>query len=540
MDFIVLPRQHSTPPTCHNTVFLRIDHWNDYSFVTMFYMSFFDSKGESHDIGNIKIGFKGQTTDTSTHSTLEKSFTSLDEKYFSIGEDETFYKNISKIQKETREEILISLNDIVHKPTILNNIENEEVLNISLFRSIALADVKGRFIRVLNGLPPLTNYKFSFVRNNKKDRCDLELPFEIYKDSTPSTNIHALIGRNGCGKTTIINEMIEAISNPESETEYFKSLERNPFSFETSPNERIPKGYFRSLISVSFSAFDPFTPPKDQTDPAKGTQYYYIGLKDVEEDNEKKEYKLQSLEKLRMEFVSSLIGCLRSKTKKELWFDSISNLSSDKNFDDMGLTILNAKYIELKEKHKNTQVDEDNFKNFFYENIESYLKRMSSGHAIVLFTITRLVDTVDEKSLVLLDEPEVHLHPPLLSAFLRTLSNLLLARNGVAIVATHSPVVLQEIPKSCVWKIIRSRTEIAVHRPSIETFGENQGVLTREAFALEVASSGYHSLLKKSVESQKSYNEILEDYNNQIGSEGRTVLKAMILNRDNGGKFEKS
>ena len=72
---------------------------------------------------------------------------------------------------------------------------------------------------------------------------------------------------------------------------------------------------------------------------------------------------------------------------------------------------------------------------------------MSSGHAIVFMTITRLVEKVDERSLVLLDEPESHLHPPLLSALIRALSDLLVSRNAIAIIATHSPVVLQEVPQ---------------------------------------------------------------------------------------------
>ncbi|MGN9540532.1 AAA family ATPase [Escherichia coli] len=63
---------------------------------------------------------------------------------------------------------------------------------------------------------------------------------------------------------------------------------------------------------------------------------------------------------------------------------------------------------------------------------------MSSGHAVVLLTLTRLVATVEEKTLVLIDEPESHLHPPLLSAFIRALSDLLLD-NGLSIIATHSP-----------------------------------------------------------------------------------------------------
>jgi len=115
---------------------------------------------------------------------------------------------------------------------------------------------------------------------------------------------------------------------------------------------------------------------------------------------------------------------------------------------------------------------------------------------IVLLTITRLVEEVEERTLVLLDEPEAHLHPPLLSAFIRSLSNLLIDRNGVAIIATHPPVVLQEVPKSCVWNIRRSESEIKVERLEIESFGENVGILTREVFGLEVTQSGFHKLLK--------------------------------------------
>lgn len=41
-----------------------------------------------------------------------------------------------------------------------------------------------------------------------------------------------------------------------------------------------------------------------------------------------------------------------------------------------------------------------------------------------LLTLTKLVELVEEKTLVILDEPEEHLHPPLVSAFIRALSKL--------------------------------------------------------------------------------------------------------------------
>nr|WP_232348901.1 AAA family ATPase [Neptunomonas qingdaonensis] len=157
---------------------------------------------------------------------------------------------------------------------------------------------------------------------------------------------------------------------------------------------------------------------------------------------------------------------------------------------------------------------------------------MSSGHFVVLLTITRLVETVEEKTLVLFDEPEGHLHPPLLSAFIRSLSELLHDRNGVAILATHSPVILQEIPQSCVWKVTRFGKKTQKERPGIQTFGENVGVLTREVFRLEVTKSGYHDLLVASVQSGDSYDEILNSYDGQLGFEGQVLLRTLISARD--------
>ena len=148
--------------------------------------------------------------------------------------------------------------------------------------------------------------------------------------------------------------------------------------------------------------------------------------------------------------------------------------------------------------------------------------------------MTKLVATVEEKTLVIIDEPESHLHPPLLSAFIRALSELLHDQNGVAIIATHSPVVLQEIPKSCVWKIIRSRLALSSIRLDIQTFGENVGTLTREVFGLEVSRSGFHSMLERSVESGKSFQEILNEYQQQLGFEAQGILRSMIQHRDQG------
>ena len=339
--------------------------------------------------------------------------------------------------------------------------------------------------------------------------------------STPSTNIHAVIGRNGVGKTTLLNDMIESITHPESSAGSF--IDTGGWG-----DSEISEDYFSSLVSVSFSAFDSFSPPDEQPDPAKGTCYFYIGLKDPQNGELHR-----TIGDLRTDCARSLITCFHDSLKTERWFGAIEKLSSDENFASMRLQRLKDLYNDLRVSMQSSQQsDSEEFRAQYYETVLPFLSRMSSGHAIVLLIITRLIETVDEKTLVLLDEPESHLHPPLLSAFIRALSDLVYDRNGIAIIATHSPVVLQEIPMSCVWKIYRTGRDILSSRPTIETFGENVGTLTSEVFGLEVERSGFYDLLEKSVREGGAYEEILGEYNNKLGFEGRAILKALIFNRD--------
>lgn len=523
MIFNVISRETHIPGKGSDIAYLKIDRWNDFSFTTMFYLCVFDVNGVRHDIGNIKIGFKGQDTSQSTHVKLKNTFSTLTSEFFSIGENLEFYKKMSKLDKHLRENLLRSLNDIAFMPDIINEVQDEEVFRVSLLRDLSLTSIKGQFSRVLNGKPALTDFKFAFERENSDELCSIKLNFNVKESSTPSTNIHALIGRNGSGKTTILNGMIEAITAPTSTAGRF-------IDTDYGLDMPIDSNYFSSLISVSFSAFDPFEPPREQPNPSKGTCYFYIGLKDPNNIGANR-----TLFELRSDFVKSLIDCFRITERRELWNETINKLCTDENFSLINLAELIDIYIQLRHETKgDEQVDSKEFQKLYLTKIQTHLSNLSSGHAIVLFTITKLISTIEEKTLVLLDEPEGHLHPPLLSAFIRTLSELLFDKNGVAIIATHSPVVLQEIPKSCVWKINRIHETICPHRPNIETFGENVGILTREVFGLEVVTSGYHSLLSKSVKSGKTYDDILSDYKNQLGLEARSVLKSLVVSRDNG------
>ena len=51
MNIIIVPREQKIPSTDTNAAYLHVDRWNDFSFITMFFLTVFDEKGFGHDIG---------------------------------------------------------------------------------------------------------------------------------------------------------------------------------------------------------------------------------------------------------------------------------------------------------------------------------------------------------------------------------------------------------------------------------------------------------------------------------------------------------
>jgi predicted ATPase len=488
-----------------NSVYLKIDHWNDFSFVTMFDIVVFDELGAVHDLGSVKIGFLGQTIDVATYSTIPPPFSALGPQYFSVGMDVAYYVALSRCSDNFRAEFFSAMRDVAFDPRILSGARDEKVFQTSLLRSLGINTITDQYQRIIAGGVPLTDFSFRFTQVPSERLAGYQLDFHVKATSTPSTNIHAIIGRNGVGKTTLLNNMTKAIMDRQNVESSFDTFSRFKYT-------SIERNYFSGLVSVSFSAFDPFNPPDEQPDPSKGTCYFYVGLKSYADESGAL---LKSQNDLADELVESLSVCLSESARTKRWLEAINNLETDDNFAEMNL----GQLADLRNQNLEQQA-------------RSLLRRMSSGHAIVLLTITKLVARVDEKTLVLFDEPESHLHPPLLSALLRSLSRLLTNRNAIAIIATHSPVVLQEIPKSCVWKITRAGLASASQRPETETFGENVGVLTREVFGLEVSKSGFNALLSAEATRGRSYEQVLEAFDSQLGLEGRAILRSIMHRTD--------
>ena len=481
------------------------DDWDDwFTYETKYSLYCYGARdGESwKKIGSVKIGQlameKGQR-----RADIPEAFDQLDDQFFSLGQDASYYDEAVKLG--VANQLLDCLNDIAFDNQIFRQVRLEDVTRVSLLRSVKETTVLGEFSRIINGAVPLTPYDFTYTgpMQLSSEHDPIQLDFQVEPGSNPPSNIHVLIGRNGIGKSFILNAMIRALvtDTPDKESDG-EFIDEDLLADE--------ENLFAAVVSVTFSAFDKFEPLTDRQVSREGVTYAYVGLKNKRR-SAKEDPGVKDLSALAREFSISAQKCV-SDTRLQRWQRALDMLESDPIF----------RIARISELAEIDDIEE------FKKTAASRFRNLSSGHKIVLLTITKLVELVRERSLVLLDEPEAHLHPPLLSAFVRALSDLLNNRNGVAIVATHSPVVLQEVPADCTWQLERHNSLMVAHRPEAETFAENVGILTHRVFGLEVEEAGFYNLIRDTVIEEGAYAEVMKEYDDRIGSEGRGLIRSLI------------
>lgn len=526
MKFKVIPYKQRMPNGAKDIVFLLTDGWDDwFKFNTMYNIIYCDSSSESHRIGEVKIG-EFDMKDEQRRAEIPDEFERLDERFFSLGQDDSYYQTLNDLGDDFREEFLLALRDVARDAELFERALAEDVTGVSLLRSVSDKSVTGQFRRMALGGVRLTPFSFSYSPpvGGKRASVPPVFDFKVVPESSPPTNVHVLIGRNGVGKTHTVNLMTNALVRPDNgDTDFGDFTWHKQGDFDEASEE------FPSIISVTFSAFDPFEPLPNKENKSAAIRYQYIGLKHISKADDGNPRPPKSPDDLAADFGKSVQLIVTQAAKRQRWRHAITLLESDQIFK-------RAEVWRLIDEYETNDLIFDTREALgeLRKSARKLYTKLSSGHKIVLLTITRLIETLEERSLVLLDEPEAHLHPPLLSALIRALSDLLINRNGVAIIATHSPVILQEVPMTCVWRIRRSGVETAIERPASETFGENVGALTHAIFGLEVTDSGFHKLLSNAVEESLDYPGVLDRFNGQLGDEARAIARSLIATRDEG------
>lgn len=501
---IVEPKYRFSTKSDKPGFYLEQDNWNDFNFQTQYHLHRVTKEDVTY-IGVVKILKKGQTS--SDPVLLQNPFSDLGEEWISLGQNLDYYQHLAELGDELREDVLVALRDLIRFPNLRDKFQDEDGWRISLFRYI---DEKTGFLNQARLLltsdyttTPSDDLKFSFQMTG----WDNEIEFNF---SPPSIRNHSylaeflpgnvvvLIGKNGSGKSTLLARLARVAHG---------SMQARVDGEFDELGKLDPVGIgFPRVISFSYSAFDSFHVPgtskkeKEQIvkDMNSGEgRFVFCGLRDIagelrqaidESDQSENDGKLSNdrlsrtllkpIDVLTDEFVRTLKRIQRDG-RAEDFDEAMEILTTESSFggDEEPVTLAGLLTSSPKK----------------------IFQSWSTGHKIVMHLVASLVAYVLPHSLVLLDEPESHLHPPLLATLMHAIRNLLKKRRAFAIVATHSPVVIQETMARNIYIVRREGEATKLFDSSIETFGENVGSITSEIFGLNSQITDFHSVLDRLV-----------------------------------------
>ena len=157
------------------------------------------------------------------------------------------------------------------------------------------------------------------------------------------------------------------------------------------------------------------------------------------------------------------------------------------------------------------------------ENKEKFLS-LSTGVKFFLHALVHLIAYMEDNSIVLFDEPENHLHPPFLSFMMSEFRRIIHNKHSVMLVATHSPVILQETLSKNVFIMERRDGETIIRHPETEIYGESFGLINSMVFRLNSDLTHYNDVMDELYEQWhcddlNSIEQVLTRFKHRFGCE---------------------
>ena len=151
---------------------------------------------------------------------------------------------------------------------------------------------------------------------------------------------------------------------------------------------------------------------------------------------------------------------------------------------------------------------------------------ISSGQRLFCYIVLNVVGQIKSDSLVVIDEPELFLHPTLEIEFISLLKKVLEDFNSKAILATHSLAIAREVPANCIHVYRKHDGEMEVVSPPFETFGGDMQRISSYVFGDNSISKPFDKWIENKISEFRDPQALLQ----QLGQEVNEELLIKILN----------
>lgn len=483
------PRGYQTPPAPDpaderlSVFLLANESWNDYHFRTDF-IAHLHIDGNWHTIGHVSIGYLGQQEGPHTYEELGRPdrLAVLPERFFSLGQDLGYYEELLRRAGGAQaEDILTTMRDIALDPRQRDAVKQERVLHVSLTRSNGSLEALEQAAALFGRAPGAVTNAFTATLWLEGADAPHVFNFDFTPKPIPS-RVSVLVGLNGTGKTqsmALLARLLSRVFAEDPDAESPTTDERNTVQ---------PRPSIYGVLAVSFSAFDDFIVPTEHT--SGRFKYVYCGLKSLRGEVTTRAEIAET--EVAQRFLALPTPADRLRALEPLQ----PTLDADFDLDEMAASgALPYSYL-------------------------------SAGQRIVLSIASELIRNMSSRVLVMMDEPEIHLHPQLLSSLLAWMEDLLAERDAFAIVATHSPIVVQQVASSSVFVLRRLGAHPVILRPAVETFGANLTEIVREVFEDRAGDRSYQEILDRLIEAHGSPDKVMRLFGGQLGLNAQLYLRS--------------
>lgn len=468
--------------------YLKTNDWDDYGSETTFRLFYYINSQEVEKIGDVKIT-NGESD--KTREVIEKQFTTLDDSFCSLGQEQEYYENLQRIFSSRLTSVLFALKDAAYFVEINDKFSSNHIYRDSLTRGDEAEQLSRNIKLILEGrsLENKYNFTYTFTPNYASTPVDINLEFNDTLDF--SDRIFAIIGKNGAGKTQLITNLPIDIS--ESKADAFKPQ----------------KPIFSKIIAVSYSVFDSFKKPNEKID----FNYVFCGLLN---DDKTLPSKIEKNQKL-------IEACKKITYHKriEKWQDVLSKFIDNDVLDDA--FIINE-FLFGYGNDEGIEVNE--------ANLIQIVDKLSSGQSIMLEIMTKIIANIRYDSLILFDEPETHLHPNAISQLISSIYELVESFDSYCLITTHSPIIIQNIFGKNVYVMEKDNNTPIIRKIGVESFGENLTVLTEDVFSNSEINKQYKVILDKMIERYYNYETILEKLENDnlpLSLNAKIYIKSKLI-----------
>ena len=490
--------------------FIEENDWNDYSYYVTYHLHATPhiTHKKTLYLGYIKIMLKGQKS--GEYNLLRKAFSphvvfeELPDGFVSLTQSIDVFEGLNHLLDAQQKKDFVSQMHLIlssDNDEYYAMVEGEPALEKGLLRDSSMQSfslAKGREI-MLSGEThyDLRRQEMTLKFNHVEGEVKLNFSFlPEFKSVKIPNGVMAFIGKNGSGKSTIIYELAKVLyAYPDKRfwlKEVIGSIEPQDIGIS-------------KLFLISYSPFDNFVLPGiggedyrlilEGLENGKG-RLVFCCIRDVKSELERildspndatynELYKhvrvgdtnLKTVVMLGQECASAIRDLEVDQNRKQLWEEIASTAST--MFPD----------IQQRMSSLVNAIDEESIINEFLS--------FSTGFKYFLHSLSRVVAYIEKDSMLLFDEPENHIHPPMLSFMIRALRMVLSRYNSILMIATHSPVIVQETFSENVYVVRNMGDSTEVKHPQIEAYGANIGEITSEVFDLTTDVTNYYDAYDK-------------------------------------------